>query len=305
MFTANIAMYYFFNELYKTVKNSIENFYLYLNQKITIVNLFIFYSKIKSNYYLFQENNLYFKNVLYFINNILQKIYGKIMNIRVEPLSENWINTSIISYYEKKTILKNNISYLLNFGYNYNENYYINKDWTEDKYISSFQTTCINKSNKFNMITYENKKNENISNEDLECLMILKLKDKFIVRIKKHINEFYFTDILSKTHFLSIQYTHPKMNKPINIDLDKKFFIVGNELLSSSFVLRCLEYQKGINNNSFFFKKIGIKEFYYFDMNYKLSIMDNSINMFEINSDEYILVEKEKCVIKKNIRKII
>ena len=50
---------------------------------------------------------------------------------------------------------------------------------------------------------------------------------------------------------------------------------------------------------NYLFKFLKIEEPYCFDMSYKLNIMDNSINFFEMNSDEYILVEKDGYIVKK------
>lgn len=318
MFTPNIVIYSFFNEIYKITKDSIQMVGSYFNPRTFIIKIFILYSKIKTKYEFFQKNNLYFKKITYNTNYIIQNFYGIIFNIRIEPLLENWINTSILSHYEKRTILENNHSYLLNFGFQYDENYYINEDWSNILFLDSFKTTCIHKSPKLRFHENINKR-EKITNEELECIMILKLEDKYIVRIIKDTNNKYIDSYnQSKTHFLSVQYTHPKMNKPINIDIDKKYFIEGNQLFSPAFILRCLEYQKGLlNNNSIFninkmkeyfifnylFKILKIEEPYYFDMNYKLNIMDNSINFFEINSDEYIFVEKDGYIVKKSFVK--
>jgi len=315
MFSPNIAIYSFFNELYKTTNDSITKIYSFLNPKIIIIKSFILYSEIKSKYENFQETNLFFKKIGCFTNYAIQNIYGIIFNVRREPFYENWINTSILSHYEKRTILENNHSYLLNFGFEYNENYYNNEDWSEKLYLDSFKTTCIHKSSKMDFNEKINKEGEKITNEEFECIMILKTENKYIVRIINDTCDNYIdSEDQSKTHFLSVEYTNPKMNKSINIDIDKKYFIEGNQLFSPTFVLRCLEYQKGIlNNNSIFninnlkeyfifnylFKLFKIEEPYYFDMNYKLNIMDNNIHFFEINSNEYIVVEKDGYKVKK------
>ena len=182
-------------------------------------------------------------------------------------------------------------------------------------YLDSFKTTCIHKSSKVGFDEKINKEGVKITNEEFECIMILKIENKYIVRIiNNRCDNYIDSEDQSKTHFLSVEYTNPKMNKSINIDIDKKYFIEGNQLLSPAFVLRCLEYQKGVlNNNSIFninnlkeyfifnylFKLLKIEEPYYFDMNYKLNIMDNNIHFLEINSNEYIVVEKDGYIIKK------
>lgn len=324
MFNPNIVMKYFFYELIKMVT---EWGYIFFNYKEIIINTLIIYSVIKSKYNKFYDNyltkkiekyknNLYIKNIVYFTRLIQVSIYGLIFNVRVESISDYWLSISLLTQYEKRTILSNNISYLFNFGFNYNEYYHTNKDWTKIMFMNSFKITSINRPNILGVSECINEKNIKIKNEDLECLMILKLEDKFLVRVTNHTNDTNFVDseIPSKIHFLSLEYRHPKMKKGISLIIDKKYFIEGNHLLSPTFVLRCLEYQKGIYNNSIFniktlkeyvffeylFNKLGIEEPYYFDMNYKLYIMDNHINLFELDSNEYIVIEKDGYVVKKN-----
>jgi hypothetical protein len=52
-------------------------------------------------------------------------------------------------------------------------------------------------------------------------------------------------------------------------------YIEGNHLLSSTFVLRLLKYQP---------------EKFHFDMDYKLKIIDDDINMFELSSNQFIVL---------------
>jgi hypothetical protein len=77
--------------------------------------------------------------------------------------------------------------------------------------------------------------------------------------------------------FLSILYSHPKMKNAIHIDLDTGIFLVGNEILSTAFVERYLMYQS---------------QPYIFDANYKLEIMDNKIQMFDLTCSQYIVLTK-------------
>ena len=47
----------------------------------------------------------------------------------------------------------------------------------------------------------------------------------------------------SSTRFISVEYSNPWMNNSIEINLDKEWFIDGNEILGPSFIFRLLEYQ--------------------------------------------------------------
>ena len=77
--------------------------------------------------------------------------------------------------------------------------------------------------------------------------------------------------------FLSILYSHPRMKSSIPIELDAGLYLVGNEMLSAAFVERYLMYQSHP---------------YVFDADYTLEMMDKKIHMFELNSSQYVVLEK-------------
>ena len=70
-----------------------------------------------------------------------------------------------------------------------------------------------------------------------------------------------------------VEYAHPDMAETIELEIDDSWWVVGNELLTPSFVLRALEYQP----HSF-----------YFDKDYKIRLMDQHFNIMEFGSDTYI-----------------
>ncbi len=77
--------------------------------------------------------------------------------------------------------------------------------------------------------------------------------------------------------FLSILYSHPQMKETIPIELDAAIYLVGNEILSAAFVERYLMYQSRP---------------YVFDANYKLELMNKKIQMFELHSGQYVVLNK-------------
>jgi hypothetical protein len=81
----------------------------------------------------------------------------------------------------------------------------------------------------------------------------------------------------SSARFLSIQYVHDKMNAPIVLELDPAYFYEKNELFMPAFILHLLEHQG---------------EPFYFDMAYTLHIIDNQINIFELKSTKYIILNR-------------
>jgi hypothetical protein len=93
-------------------------------------------------------------------------------------------------------------------------------------------------------------------------------------------------NIPSKVKFLSIKYSHPDMKDPIFFELDRAYFIVGNEILSNTFILRLLTYQPNE---------------YVFDDKYKLEIVDNNINIKTLNSKNYIYLEEKDYRVKEYV----
>jgi hypothetical protein len=87
----------------------------------------------------------------------------------------------------------------------------------------------------------------------------------------------------SKAKFLSVEYTHPDLSVPIELELDSSWLFVGNELFTPSFVLRMLDYQPVM---------------YFFDEEYVLKIMDDNCSIFTLKWDEYMLLTKDGYEIK-------
>lgn len=85
----------------------------------------------------------------------------------------------------------------------------------------------------------------------------------------------------SDVELLCIEYRHPKMSTYVSLHLPKSMYMVGNELFTSAFVLRCLEHQPMFIS-------------YIFDDDYVVSILDNNIQQYTVRSNEYIVLEKNK-----------
>jgi len=90
---------------------------------------------------------------------------------------------------------------------------------------------------------------------------------------------------LSTVYLMSVNYVYGDDNeKSIPIDVNRKYYVTGNDLYNSTFVYRALKYQ------SLPFE---------FTMTYTLQIIDDCANYIELKSDEYIRVERDSYVIKK------
>jgi hypothetical protein len=84
----------------------------------------------------------------------------------------------------------------------------------------------------------------------------------------------------SNIRFLSIQYTHPELEEPVEVNLENEWYFIGNELLGKIHILRILEYQFS-------------KSQYIFDERYILKIIDSDIHIFEITAEQYIRLGEE------------
>jgi hypothetical protein len=110
-----------------------------------------------------------------------------------------------------------------------------------------------------------------------EHLFLAKQNNQYFTRT-------YFSDknnieiMKSNIKFTYIEYSHPKMRNMIELKIPSSMYMVGNELFTPVFVLRLLTYQ---SNN------------YYFDLEYKISILDNEIKTIELTSDLFIVLDKD------------
>lgn len=121
----------------------------------------------------------------------------------------------------------------------------------------------------------------------LETLFIAKNEDKYLFRsfpLQTPISKsFSMKDVVvSEVEFIIAEYTHPKMSKPITLDIPKGYYLVGNELFSPAFVQRYLELQK---------------EYYVFDDQYIINILDHEVNEHKITFDQYIKLDEKSYLV--------
>jgi len=125
-------------------------------------------------------------------------------------------------------------------------------------------------------LSYYHRVVENMPQYD--CHVSMRVGGLFLSRfIKEGRNDFNLSKARTPTHFLSIEYSHPDLADNIPIELSASTYIEGNEILSKQFVRRYLEYQS---------------EPFIFDDNYKLTIMDSKIKIFELTSNQYVTIGK-------------
>jgi hypothetical protein len=132
---------------------------------------------------------------------------------------------------------------------------------------------------KFKSVIDENaSENENINVDILytfktPAYILCKVTNKFEKDDANYIVE------KSDVKFLSVEYINPDMKEPIIFKLNKDVFQIGNELLSNAFVLRYLQYQT---------------QFYVYANDYTITVIDDKVNQFTLNSKQYVLLDKHE-----------
>ena len=198
-------------------------------------------------------------------------LYGNIRNMlsntKFEPSEDQWISICTMVYIKKGETVKAEMieSYLT----------IKNPDKMIDEYIDAYDSIF---------------STTNVSGNLQETIIIMKDNNKYIVRIgglnrMDEVSKSALANILSSENiahlskFLSVKYTHPKMTTPIYLNIPWQMYISENHILSPSFVLRMLQYQK---------------EPYMFDTEYVLNIMDDNIDQFNLTSKHIVVLHDKK-----------
>jgi hypothetical protein len=306
-------MNYFYESVQKTVSAGIDKLIDYVSD-ININSWILFtvygFSKIAINLGNYMQERLSkykmatviaTQSYIGFIK-IIQYVYVFMYNQRIEPRELNWSNLSLIDSIATDTIKVDSI--LTNSLYKYNEVYtFLDKQninlqkevskrqETNQEFIDSTELLNINKANIFNSIYLETNTKHFIQDSTHDSkstnLLTIKMENQYLYRIisNRKPSENKLCDLTpSKTRFLSISYTHPKLDYAIYIDIGPSQCVCGNEILSACFVLRCLEYQTLA---------------YEFDLNYTLNIIDNRINQFALDSNQYMVLTEDRYTICK------
>lgn len=243
---------------------------------------------IYSSSYIFIKNKINFlycsnkvvKYVTDFNYHILCFILTSLFNYKIEPFYESWLS---YIYINDSNVLS--------------EKYY---DISEYAIFSKDRNALIfhaekDKTYKSDLIQlYNNEKAwyrqfadlPEKSNKENDFMAIIKINNKYICRksfLSLIVYEAHFIHNTCK-YLLCIEYEHPKMKEKIFINLDPKFFLEKNEILSPAFVKRCLLFQRTP---------------FIFDLDYKLNILDNMMKTFTIDANSYIYINRDGYEIKK------
>lgn len=128
--------------------------------------------------------------------------------------------------------------------------------------------------------TYPETETENGNPVLDEFMIIMKYFDRKLIRIhniKKKDNA-PITLNRSNVKFITVEYYHEEMEEPIELHLPKEYYIEGNHLFTPVSILMLLKEQSLP---------------YYFDLNYKLYVIDKDVSMFQLNSNKYVLLGQE------------
>lgn len=211
---------------------------------------------------------------LYFIKYISSRVNDN----RIEPLNDNWVRTSFL--------LKNNETFFTGNKYIYMDNYeYLNTDVNEDYspkemiqqsfdyFHNIVKAMCQTNINLIQTMTTMNK-NKNYA---------------MSISYDKETNPPNFKAPFREAHnpFISIEYVDSSKDTKIVLEPENCWF-VGNSMLSPIHVRQLLEYQELP---------------FQFDLDYTLNIIDNDMNMYTMNKDQYIYINEEGNAIVKELTK--
>jgi len=224
------------------------------------------------------ESHPYIQNKVDEIYYAVKYTYFMCINKQVEPLNPTWLSNSYIDRFWK-----------------YHEEYIFYTDEMKPDIFSLenslskiigwyYQFLC--KKNKSNQINLEN---------SINTLVMMKYTDEnkntnyLIKKLSEHFTKLDTTKLnceKSNVSFISVNYFHPKMTNLISLNIDKSMLLTQNDLFTPTFVRRWLEYQD---------------EHFIFDMDYLIKIIDSNINMIELNSKQYIQIQKDDYIIESTV----
>ena len=192
---------------------------------------------------------------------------------RIEPFDKNWVCISVLLKNDENLFTGNKQIYL--------ENY---------QHIKPHTTTDVSKKEYYNnCLSYFGKMATSIAKSDnnvIETMITMRLDDGITNNsFNKNTDEPTYSNTRSKASFLTIEYTHPKMETRITMNLDKDLYFTNNVILSSLFIKRYLDYQP---------------EDFIFDENYTINLMDNNINMITLTYPQSIMLSEDSYRIIKN-----
>ena len=209
--------------------------------------------------------------------------YSKLISKKIEPMTSYWICTSVLSKRDKNRYLGDEYTILDSYEYvqrmertEGTERKERKEDSMDDLVSLKLYATVFNEQcDAVDSIVLNDQRY-------IQGQVKMKIGDTYVCRAFDNTSGFFekfqFPMIPSNCRFLSIEYTHPIMEKGIVVNLDRSIYIVGNQILSPVFMKSYLEYQS---------------ELFFFDKDYKIKIMDNKIQLFEIGFNHSIVLKED------------
>jgi hypothetical protein len=269
-------LYVWFNfiSFFKFVNETFIQFFQNLNFDSLSIKFLIVYGNVvdslKQNIKIINDNNsdnVFLKHIGYFQYNF-KRLYAFFTNKRIEPYEENWLCISTIT-------LNNYVHFKL-------MEHYSCFDCFNDKYFSKLINEELN-DYAGSIRNLMNDDNVNI----LQSMITLKLDGiyKTYQITKSNKERLSLLPLkLSKIRFLTIQYSHPNMTECIYLELEPSAYCCENVILSLIHVKRLLEYQT---------------EYFVFDKDYEISLMDAQIKTVSLNYKQYIQINESDYSVKE------
>ena len=203
----------------------------------------------------------------------LDKITAVYNNYRIEPFNNNWVCISILLKNDETLFTGNQQIYLEYYQH-------IKPHTIPDVSNTDYHNNCLSHFGK--MATSIAKSDNNV----IETMVTMKLDDGTTINsFNKSTDERTYSNTRSKSSFLTVEYTHPKMQNRISMELEQDLFFTNNVILSPLFIKRYLEYQP---------------EEFIFDENYTINLMDDTINMITLTYSQSILLSEDSYTIITN-----
>jgi hypothetical protein len=266
----------FISLLFYSIFKFIYSFVTNIDYNLVSLEIITKYSKMKQDvvsvYNKNFDKNSFVNTTLEYVCYCIEQLKSIALGYRIEPFNNNWVS---ISYVDQSEIDKVNLSFTFDETYDEIDSIYFFKNNIDIDYCSNFEEWY----NTAKTILLKDRK-------VYDCLISMRIDDKYIYKVCDMESDSYdkLPCELSKVKFLSIEYIHPEVKNPIVIEIDKNAYLVGNEILSCTFVKRALEYSFNVKN---------------FNTEYVLNIMDNNLKTFELKSNEFIILEKDSYKIIK------
>ena len=224
------------------------------------------------------DNNILFSTIMDDIAYDARRINSYVYNYKIEPKRSMWISFHFAIPHPRLVVSRDKYT-LFELYYDY--------DYLNDSVVMhrSMNEQIV----KMRYHDYYNELAQNRVTSNAYGL-ILKIDNKYISRVcnasTTESSDLRMDCKSTNIRFISISYSHPRMANPIFITLNPGMYIVGNQILSDSFILRELNYQS---------------EAFIFDMNYEVNIIDGNIYMFQLKSGEYIEFTSETKYVVKSL----